>query len=180
MKHIIKIIKSTILVLSLILIASCKTADPEAEYDVLCSEVFALPEEGINAANDYLNNFQDDDKAHNAEVKEILDQYNKMYYIYYTAFKQDSLGEYTDEEIRIIHELASSIYEGVRKTWSILYKEDWNRRYMILMNGITEDKFDSFFKEELGRLCAKYYPNYEIEALQKAGQTHQISSKEKR
>lgn len=151
--------KTTIIIGSVLLFVfmqtSCEQRDPQAEYELLCETVYSSPNEGIEAAQEYLDYFHNNKKARRTEVSEMKRQYQKIDVFLLNTF--NSYVDFLNQTRELNKELSRSDYLGVRKMWSSNYREKHDRLLGELMDSITESDFDDFFKREVWQISEREF-----------------------
>lgn len=151
------------LVLLFLIASSCDQRDPQAEYGHLRQAVYSNPQEGIDAAQEYIDHFHNKSGARITEVSSIRDEYRMM-----ADFVEHSFNSYADflnHSREINAELSFSNYEGVRKTWQIFYERERNHVLGPIMDSITESSFDDFFKSQVIQLCEEEFNIWDIKEI---------------
>lgn len=159
----------TCLMLFLLIASSCDQRDPQAEYELLRQTVYSNPQEGIDAAQEYIDHFYNKSGARITEVSSIRDEYRRMADFVEHSF--NSYADFLDQSREINAELSSSNYEGVRKTWQSLYERERNQVLGPIMDSITESSFDEFFKTQVRLLCEDEFNVWDIEEIDKISLT---------
>ncbi|MBR3456130.1 MAG: hypothetical protein IKH26_12500 [Bacteroidaceae bacterium] len=149
--------------MTLFIVTSCEQRDPLAEYEVLRDSVFALPEEGVNAAQEYIDYFYKKAGARITEVDEIRQQYRKMEDFFSNPFS--SFADYMNQSRDLNRELSNSNYYGVRQTWKNLYEKERNRFLGPILDSITDSDFDAFFRSQILTICENEFSIWEIESI---------------
>lgn len=124
-----KRISTTIIILAMsvvtLFVAACNNREPETEYKELSTTVFTSPQDGIDAAQEYLDYFEGEKGCRKTAVSDILKAYTQMYEV---------LGnqpfDFSDfiAATKLNQEMSKSRYEGVRETWKNLYEEARDNR----------------------------------------------------
>lgn len=157
------------LMLFLLIVTSCEQRNPQAEYEQLRETVFSTPQEGIDAAQEYIDYFHNKSGARITEVSEIRHQYRVMDDFVEHSF--NSYADFLDQSREINAELSSSNYEGVRKSWQSIYERERNQVLGPIMDSITESTFDEFFKTQVRQLCEDEFNVWDIEEIDKISLT---------
>lgn len=142
---------------------SCDQRDPQAEYEILRQAVYSNPQEGIDATQEYIDHFHNKSGARITEVSSIRDEYRKM-----ADFIEHSFNSYADflnQSREINAELSSSYYEGVRKTWQLIYEKERNQVLGPIMDSINESSFEEFFKTQVILLCEDEFNIWDIKEI---------------
>ena len=142
---------------------SCEQRDPLAEYDNLCEAVYSNPQEGIDAAQEYIDYFYNKDGARIDEVSEIRQQYRMIQDFRSNSY--NSLPDFLSQVREINQELSYSNYNGVRKMWTALYEKERDRLLEPILESITEYTFDDFFKAQVRRLCENEFNLWDVESI---------------
>lgn len=152
------------ILLWVLLLSSCEQRDPQAEYEILCEKEFLSPRDGVEAAQEYIDYFQKNEKARITEVSEIRDLYRKI-----DVFFSDSFNSYADflnKSRDLNYELLYCNYNGVRRLWQSLYEKERKRLLAPLMDSITESDFDTFFKTQVRLICENSLGSWNIESIE--------------
>jgi hypothetical protein len=149
--------------LALAAISACDRRDPQAEFESLRIAVFPTPKAGLDVAQEYIDHFHSRKGNRVTEVSEIRDQYRSMEGFFSKTFR--SYPEFMREAETLDRSLSSCNYEGVRNTWKNLYSRERERLLAPLMNGITEDTFDSFFRTQVRSLCENQFLTWSLESI---------------
>ena len=165
---------SVCLMLLVLIASSCKQAgneqsntlveleqrDPQAEFEHLRDTAFSTPQEGIEAAKEYLKYFYDKDRARMTEVTEILTQYQKM--DFFTKRSFFSYSDFVKQSREYDTDFSSSNYEGVKRTWQSYY--DNQRRHLLgqAMDGITKNLFHKRFTDHIEQTCKREFKNWKV------------------
>ena len=111
----------TILAMSVVtlFVAACNNRDPETEYEELATTVYTSPQEGIDAAQEYLDYFEGEKGCRKTAVSDILKAYTQMYEVL-----ESQPQDFSDfiAATKLNEELSKSRYKGVKETWNNLYK----------------------------------------------------------
>jgi len=155
----------SLLVLSVLLltIGSCDQRDPQAEYQILREQFFPNPQGGIDAAQEYIDHFYKKKESRVNEVGEIRHQYRIMADFFSRTY--DNYADFVSASTDIINELQYSNYEGVRKTWKNLYSKERDRLIGALLENITVDSFDAYFKTQVRYLCEQEFLTWDYESI---------------
>ena len=100
-------------------VAACNNRDPETEYEKLSTMVYTSPQDGIDAAQKYLDYFKDEKGCRKTAVSDILKAYTQMYEV--LGNQPQDFSDFI-EATKLNQEMSKSRYEGVRETWKNLYK----------------------------------------------------------
>ena len=125
--------------------------------------MYSKPQDGIDAAQGYIDYFYNKKDAHISEVTEIRKQYRQMREFF--AKPLSSFAEFKSAGDDLNRELLYSSYEGVRKSWANLYGKEQERLLGPIMDNITEDLFDSFFKAQVMQLCEQEFLTWSVESV---------------
>ena len=116
-------------------VAACNNRDPETEYEELATTVYTSPQEGMDAAQEYLDYFEGEKGCRKTAVSDIL----KAYTLMYEVFGNQPL-DFSDfiAARKLNQEMSKSRYKGVKETWNNLYK-------------VARDNRDPMVKMTVGR-----------------------------
>lgn len=148
-----------------VLFPSCDQRDPQAEFEALRDAVYSNPRTGYDVAQEYIDHFysrKGKDKWVD-DVCEIRDQYELMDDLFSNSFR--SYADFITQAGEISSELTYSNYQGVRTTWKNLYSRERERLLAPLMEQVTEDSFDSFFKGQVWTICNDRYQTWDVESV---------------
>ena len=143
--------------------SACEQRDPQAEFESLRIAVFPTPKAGLDVAQEYIDHFHSRKGNRVVEVTEIRDKYRSMDDFFSQSFR--SYPEFMKVATVLDKEMSLSVYEGVKNTWKNLYGQERDRLLAPLMDNITEDTFDSFFKTQVRYLCEGEYKTWSIESI---------------
>ena len=143
--------------------AGCDQRDPQAEYEVLSETVYPNPQSGIDAAQEYIDHFSNKSGNRVTEVSDIRHQYRLMDDFLSNYFS--SYSEFLNKASEIDDELRQSNYQGVRETWKNLYTKEQNRLVGPIMDSITDQTFDSYFKNQVRILCQDRFTTWDYESV---------------
>lgn len=127
--------------------SACDQRDPQAEYEQIRDAVYSSPKTGIDVAQEYIDHFHSKNGNRVNEVSEIQEFYRLMDNFFSNSFR--SYQEFMNQSKGLNEELSYCNYDGVRNTWKNLYGQERNRLLAPLMEGITDQTFDSFFKTQV-------------------------------
>ena len=154
--------------MTLFIVTSCEQRDPLAEYEVLRDSVFTRPEEGVNAAQEYIDYFYKKAEAKNTEVEEIRQQYRKMEDFFSNPFS--SFADYMNQSRDLNRELSNSDYYGVRQTWKNIFEKERKRLVWPGLDLVTDSVFDAYFRSQVRAICEKEYDE-EIDSIEQMSLT---------
>ena len=122
-------------------VAACNNRDPETEYEELATTVYTSPQEGMDAAQEYLDYFEGEKGCRKTAVSDIL----KAYTLMYEVFGNQPL-DFSDfiAARKLNQEMSKSRYKGVKETWNNLYK-------------VARDNRDP--EADYETICKTVYPN---------------------
>lgn len=151
------------LVALLTAVCACDQRDPQAEFEALRIAVFPTPKAGLDVAQEYIDHFHSRKGNRVNEVTDIRNLYRSMEDFFSQSFR--SYPEFMKGAASLDKEFSLSVYEGVKNTWKNLYGQERDRLLTPLMDGITEDTFDAFFKTQVRYLCEGEYKTWDIESI---------------
>ncbi len=157
--------KTFLFLLFVVVLTSCdmQKRDPQAEFFALRDAVFSTPQEGRDKVQEYSDYFYEKDGARIDEARELRRGYRKMCDFFAQSF--DSYEVFLKESRKINEDLSNSNVEGVRKLWQTLYEKERNRLLGPMMDQITVDSFDSYFKNQVKRLCDEELRSWEVTSI---------------
>lgn len=144
---------------------SCSQRDPQADYEVLCQTVYALPGEGEAKAQEYVDYFyQDQDKgARLAEASEIRQQYRLMDQFFSKPFS--AYADFVDQGRDLNDELSNSVYDGPRKAWQLRYEKERRRLLTFLLSTIRQSDFGTFFRSQVKSQSKNEFQLWRIDSI---------------
>jgi len=157
--------KTFLFLLFAVVLTSCdmQKRDPQAEFLALRDAVFSTPQEGRDKVQEYIDYFYEKDGARIDEARELRRGYRKMCDFFSQSF--DSYEVFLKESRQINEDLSNSNFEGVRKLWQTLYEKERNRLLGPMMDQITNDSFDLYFKNQVKRLCDEELRSWEVTSI---------------
>lgn len=122
-------------------VAACNNRDPETEYEELATTVYTSPQEGMDAAQEYLDYFEGEKGCRKTAVSDILKAYTLMYEV--LGNQPLDFSDFIAAR-KLNQEMSKSRYKGVKETWNNLYK-------------VARDNRDP--ESDYETMCKTVYPN---------------------